>query len=62
MKCPCMGCVAPKRHPGCHSGCEEYVGWRKERDEKGEAIRKEKIARREANEARGKRIPKARWR
>jgi hypothetical protein len=21
----CKGCVAPKRHPGCHSSCEEYL-------------------------------------
>lgn len=20
----CKNCVAPKRHPGCHSECEEY--------------------------------------
>lgn len=22
---PCRNCVAPKRHPGCHSTCEEYI-------------------------------------
>ena len=21
----CRGCVAPKRHPGCHSSCQEYI-------------------------------------
>jgi hypothetical protein len=25
--CPCKGCVAPKRHSGCHSVCEEYIAW-----------------------------------
>ena len=23
IKC-CKNCVAPKRHPGCHSTCQEY--------------------------------------
>ena len=22
----CMGCVAPKRYPGCHDHCPEYRG------------------------------------
>lgn len=21
----CRDCVPPKRHPGCHSACEEYI-------------------------------------
>lgn len=21
----CYGCVAPKRHPGCHASCPEYA-------------------------------------
>lgn len=21
----CRGCVAPKRYPGCHSSCQEYI-------------------------------------
>lgn len=25
--CPCNGCVAPKRHPGCHAECPEYTEW-----------------------------------
>lgn len=24
IKC-CRGCVAPKRHPGCHAVCPEYL-------------------------------------
>lgn len=24
---PCYGCVAPKRHPGCHSKCKERAEW-----------------------------------
>lgn len=23
--CCCYGCVAPKRHPGCHGSCPEYL-------------------------------------
>lgn len=32
IKC-CYGCVAPKRHPGCHGHCPEYLA-EKEQDEK----------------------------
>ena len=41
IKC-CHGCVAPKRHLGCHDHCEEYI---KERDElhRKKEIDKEKI-------------------
>ena len=28
----CRGCVAPKRHPGCHSGCQEYITQKAEHD------------------------------
>ena len=31
MKC-CYGCVAPKRYPGCHSHCPEYIEERAEYD------------------------------
>ena len=33
MEAPCKGCVEPKRHMGCHGTCQEYVEWRKERDD-----------------------------
>lgn len=29
----CKGCQPPKRHPGCHSVCEEYLEQRKQQDE-----------------------------
>ena len=32
IKC-CYGCVVPKRHPGCHGHCPEYLA-EKEQDEK----------------------------
>lgn len=25
--CPCKGCVAPKRHSGCHATCVDYTEW-----------------------------------
>ena len=28
----CKGCVAPKRYPGCHSKCHEYIAQRAEYD------------------------------
>lgn len=28
----CKGCVAPKRHPGCHGTCQEYLADKVEYD------------------------------
>lgn len=28
----CYGCVAPKRHPGCHGVCQEYLAQKEEHD------------------------------
>jgi hypothetical protein len=28
----CKGCVAPKRYPGCHSVCPEYIEQKAEHD------------------------------
>lgn len=33
IKC-CKGCVAPKRHPGCHDHCPEYIAEKAEYDAK----------------------------
>lgn len=27
MKCPCNGCVPPRRHEACHDHCPEYAEW-----------------------------------
>lgn len=27
--CPCKECVPPKRCPGCHGSCAEYIAWQK---------------------------------
>ena len=29
----CNGCVATRRHPGCHGSCPEYTGQRADLDE-----------------------------
>ena len=29
----CMGCVAPKRYPGCHDRCPEYLAEKAKHDE-----------------------------
>ena len=28
----CKGCVAPKRHPGCHGHCPEYLAEKAKHD------------------------------
>lgn len=33
IKC-CKGCVSPKRHPGCHATCKEYIKEKAEYEEK----------------------------
>lgn len=41
----CRGCKAPKRHPGCHDHCLEYIKQRAAYDaKKAEADRKRSIA------------------
>jgi hypothetical protein len=36
--CPCKGCEAPKRYPGCHDKCPGYIDWNSRH-----LIRKEEI-------------------
>lgn len=38
----CKGCVAPKRHVGCHSTCKEYLDDKAAYDEEQANIRKER--------------------
>jgi hypothetical protein len=38
----CKGCVAPKRYPGCHAVCPEYIAEKAKHDEEQAAIRKKK--------------------
>ena len=40
----CRYCVAPKRHPGCHDRCTEYLEEKAKHDaEKAEADKKRRI-------------------
>ena len=44
IKC-CFGCVAPKRNPGCHGHCPEYIAEKEQHDkEKAVADQKKAIA------------------
>lgn len=40
----CRGCYAPKRHPGCHAKCEEYISAKAKYDaRKAELVKKADI-------------------
>ena len=39
----CMGCVPPKRKPGCHGTCREYIEEKAALDEEKRAERKQRI-------------------
>lgn len=39
---PCYGCVAPKRHVGCHATCKDYIDSVDLYHKKQEKIRKKK--------------------
>lgn len=43
MSSPCINCVAPKRYPGCHSACPDYISEKQKREEIKKRIREEKI-------------------
>lgn len=44
IKC-CRDCVAPKRYPGCHGNCQEYLDEKAEHERRKEEIdRKKKIS------------------
>lgn len=45
VKFSCKDCTAPKRHPGCHDKCPEYLEQRAKHDEIKEAERKWKEVR-----------------
>lgn len=58
IKC-CYGCVAPKRYPGCHSHCPEYIE-EKAKDEALKAAYKKKLdVERAIADQRGRGIRKA---
>lgn len=37
---PCHWCVPPKRYPGCHGKCKNYLDWKASEQEKNDARRK----------------------
>jgi hypothetical protein len=39
---PCLKCVPPKRRPGCHSECAEYINWKKAHEKTVKKIRRAK--------------------
>ena len=41
IKC-CQYCVAPKRHPGCHGSCPEYLKEKAEYDNRKEQYNQQK--------------------
>lgn len=38
----CKDCVAPKRYPGCHAVCPEYLAEKEKHDKEKEIIAKNK--------------------
>ena len=38
----CWGCVAPKRHPGCHGHCPEYIAEKDQLEKEKEIINQRK--------------------
>ena len=44
IKC-CKGCLTPKRHPGCHAHCEEYLAEKAEYEARKIEVDKQKAIR-----------------
>ncbi len=42
MKSDCKDCIAPKRHPGCHSTCPEYLKAKEEWEELKKVMARER--------------------
>ena len=58
IKC-CKECVAPKRHPGCHGTCEEYLAERAEYEKQKEIYDHSRRVRSELYNQRAIRVSKA---
>lgn len=58
IKC-CKDCVAPKRYPGCHGVCPEYIHEKALWEEEKTAIREERRIHNELYEQRSERVRKA---
>ena len=55
----CYGCVPPKRYPGCHAVCEEYIGENEKHLEEKERRQKEQARMGELYDQRTKAVRKA---
>lgn len=55
----CHGCVAPKRYPGCHDHCPEYLAEKAENDAKREKQFKETVVRTGLYQQRTRAVAKA---
>ena len=58
VKC-CRGCVAPKRYPGCHDRCQEYIAARAEYDRRKEIYDRERDIRNAIYHSRSEKVYKA---
>lgn len=58
IKC-CYGCVAPKRYPGCHGTCPEYLAEKAKHNEEMAADYKRRNLQGSLNAQRGDAITKA---
>jgi hypothetical protein len=58
IKC-CYGCVAPKRHPGCHATCPDYFRDNEKHQAEKEAERKIKQTQDSVYQQRAESIGKA---
>lgn len=54
-KC-CKNCIPPKRYPGCHGHCEEYLSEKKELDKIREKIARERRYNDDYYSASGRRV------
>ena len=55
----CHGCMAPKRHPGCHDTCPEYLKEKAEHEIQKEADYKRRRTMHDLNEQRYRGVKKA---
>lgn len=52
----CKGCVAPKRYPGCHAVCQEYITAKAEHERRKEEYYRDERLNVAINLDRGKKV------
>lgn len=55
----CRNCVAPKRYPGCHGKCQEYIAEKEDYDKKMAEFKKKEDISRAIQSSRGQKVYKA---